>query len=266
MDRLRAALVQMPHGASLDANLTHAQARLRDAKEAGADLALLPEYFFATFQAGPPVDPEPAARLVREALSRGSRDLGLAVAAHVIERREGALRNLGVVYEDGRLVLEQAKVHPMPREAANGIEGTDELRAFQVRGHPTGMLVCADILYPEAARVLALQGAHLLLNPVMSAWRAEDDTLHARDALFVARAWDSQAFVLKAGGFRDEAAPPRIAGRSLAAAPWGILARAKHDFAEELLVVDLDFERLARFRDDQTRFPPRRPSAYVGLS
>lgn len=264
MDRLRAALVQMPHGASLDANLQQARACLEDARAAGAGLAVLPEYFFAAFPGAPPDAAEGAVR-IRDALARASRDLGLAVAANVIERRDGALWNLGVVYEAGVLVLEQPKIHPMPREAASGVAGGPSLRAGKVAGRPMGMLVCADILYPEAARVVALQGAQVLLNPVMSPWREEDDTLGSRDAIFVARAYDSGAFVLKAGGFRRADAPPVVAGRSLVAAPWGLLAKAKGEFAEEVVVADLDFGRLTRFREHQARFPARRPEAYGGL-
>lgn len=264
MDHLKAALVQMRHGESLDANLASARGWLEKARDAGADLAVLPEYWFAVFP-GTPAENADGAREARRLLADASRDLGMAVAANVIERMAGALWNLGVAYEEGRLVMEQPKVHPMPREAAAGVTGGDLLEAGHVRGHPAGLLVCADVLYPEAARVLALQGAELLLNPVMSPYREEDDTRGARDAIFVARAYDSGAFVLKAGGWRRADAPPQVAGRSLAAAPWGVLAKARDDFADELLLVDLDFERLARFREHQATFPPRRPEAYGGL-
>jgi N-carbamoylputrescine amidase len=121
--------------------------------------------------------------------------------------------------------------------------------------------VCADVLYPEAARILALQGAEILINPVLSPFREVDNTKEARDAIFIARAYDSGAFVLKAGGFRRGA----IAGRSLVAAPWGLVARYADDFAEALLVADLDFERLHDFRKHQASFPARRPEAYEGL-
>ena len=264
MDSLKAALVQMRHGDSLAANLAAARAGLEAARDAGAALAMLPEYWFAVFP-GTPADNAEAAAEARGFLAAASRDLGLAVAGNVVERMAGALWNLGVAYEGGRLVLEQPKVHPMPREAAAGVVGGDGLEAGHVAGRPAGMLVCADVLYPEAARVLALQGAEILLNPVMSPYREEDETRGARDAVFVARAYDSGAFVLKAGGWRRADAPPVVAGRSLAAAPWGVLAKARGDFGDEVLVVDLDFGKLRRFREHQSGFPPRRPEAYGGL-
>lgn len=272
MDTLRACVVQMAHGDTLDDNLRHARHLLGAARDGGASLALLPEYFFSTPTATPP-DAAPWAGRVRRFFEEASRDLGLVVAGNLVEAQGDRVLNLGVAYEDGRPVLEQAKVHPMPREASWGVAAGERFQAQSAAGVPMGMLVCADILYPEAARVLALQGAEILLNPVMSPFREEDTGKSAREAIFVARAYDSGAFVLKAGGFRRPAGapppaggPPRaVAGRSLVAAPWGVLARYRDDFEEELLFADLDFARLRHFRKGQEQFPPRQPGAYRDL-
>lgn len=299
--RVKAALLQMPHGDRFEENLDKARAMARRAAESGARIAVLPEYFFATFQGGPETAAEHA-RAIREMLAATSRECGLILAANLIERREaqGAkgeasrLVNLGVVYDDGRLAFEQPKIHPMPREAASGVHPGDAFRAGSAGGRAMGMLVCADVLYPEAARVLALQGVEVLLNPVMSPFREDDLTRGSRDAIFVARAYDSGAFVLKAGGFRRPHAgevppsslperassaspqlapripprgpPPGIAGRSLIAAPWGVLAKARDDFTEEIVMAELDFATLERFRLGQGSFPARRPDAYRDLT
>ena len=275
---MRAAVVQMAHGDTLAENLARARGLLDEARGRGADLTLLPEYFFSVPQGGP-AEAAGDAAVVRRFFEDASRETGMAVAGNLLARGASGLVNLGVVAEAGRVVLEQPKVHPMPREAAAGVAPGPRFQAAPVRGVRTGMLVCADILYPEAARVLALQGARILLNPVMSPWRPapEDPTRAARESLFVARAYDSGAFVLKAGGFRAPPAeppaegpalqgPPRaVAGRSLVAAPWGVLARHADPFAEEVLVADLDLDALERFRKGQEAFPARRPDAYRDL-
>lgn len=257
---MRVCAVQMAHGDPVEMNLARARGMLDGAAEGGAHLALLPEYFFAVLPGGPAASAEHAAA-VRALLADASARHPLVVAGNVIERAGEGFANVGVVYERGRCVLEQPKVHPMPREAAAGVAGGAVLRAAQVDGRAVGMLVCADILFPEASQVLALQGAELLLNPVMSPWRAEDDGREARVAMYVGRAYDARAFVLKAAGFRRDA----IAGRSLVAAPWGVLARAEADFEETLLFADLDFARLRAFRERQALFPSRRPEAYREL-
>lgn len=258
---MRVCAVQMPHGPTFEENLAHARQALVEAAAGGAKLALLPEYFFAVFPGGPPAA-APHAEEIRAMMRDASRGLGIAVAGNLIEARRQTFANVGVVYDAGRLALEQDKVHPMPREAAAKVIGGDALRAADVAGHRTGMLVCADILYPEAPRVLALQGAKLLLNPVMSPWRAQDDGREARVAMYVGRAYDAGAFLIKAAGFKEG----MIAGRSLITAPWGVLARAKDDFTRELLFADLDHDRLDAFREKQAQFPARRPDAYGDLT
>lgn len=262
---MKVAAIQMEHGPSVEENLDHARRLCAQAAREGATFALLPEYFFAPMpREGAPAGPSAAAahaQAIRAAYAAWSREMGIVLAANAIEARAGGLANVGVVYDRGRLALEQEKVHPMPREAAAGVVGGMSLRAADVGGHRVGLLVCADILYPEAARVLALQQADLLLNPVMSPWRAEDDGKEARIAMYVARAYDAGAFVVKAAGFLEG----RIAGRSLITSPWGVLAKAKAEFGEEVLVAELDFDRLRAFRGKQAQFPARRPEAYRDL-
>lgn len=260
VDVLRVCAVQSPHGPSVAQNLAYARVLLARAAAGGARLALLPEYFFAAFPSTPREQAEhgPA---VREAMRAASAEFGIVVAGNVLERAAAGLVNVGVGYERGNLVLEQTKVHPMPREAEGGVLGGPGFRAASIEGHSTGMLVCADILYPEASRILALQGADVLLNPVMSPWREDDEGREARVAMYVARAYDSGAFVVKAAGFLEK----RIAGRSLITAPWGVLERARDDFTEELLFADLDFAKLAAFREKQALFPARRPDVYKDL-
>lgn len=257
---LRVAALQMPHGPTLEGNLAKAREMIGAARDAGAQLAVLPEYWFAT---GPPT-PEvgPTLRAFYAAESRG-----LAIAGNLLEPASGGMLNRGVAYDGGRSLLEQEKAHPMPREAAAGVVGGDAWRVAPVRGVEAGLLVCADVLYPEAARILQVLGARLLLNPVMSPWRAVDDTREAREAVFVARAYDGGAFLVKAAGFRKPGPDGSggIAGRSLITAPWGVLAHYRDEFAEEILLADLDLARLDAFRQHQGTFPARRPSAYQKL-
>lgn len=268
MSALKAAVVQMAHRATIDEALAAARAHVADAAARGAEIVLLPEYFFAALRpgGGPPTGAEEIARnaaRVRETLADASRDASVAVAGNAIEAQAGAPRNVLLVYDRGALVAEQPKIHPMPREAESGIVGGDALEPFPLRGARAGGLVCADIFYPEASRVLSLKGAELLLNPVMSPYRTPDPTKEARESVYVARAWDSGAFVLKAGGFsRPE---KRVVGRSLVAAPWGLVARYRDEFAEEVLVAELDLDALRAFRAEHRGFYARVPKAYASL-
>lgn len=264
---MRVAVVQSRHEAASDANLAAARRHVADAAARGAEVVLLPEYWFLPHAGdGPPTTEtvrQAAAREpeVLELLASLSAEHGVAVAANSLRATGSGLRNVLRVADGGRVAWSQPKVHPMPGEAAWGVVGGPKLEVHTLRGVPAGGLVCADVLYPEAARVLAIRGAEIVLNPVLSRFRTPDPTKAAREAVYVARAWDGACFVLKASGFL----PGKIAGRSLVAAPWGLVARYRDEAAEEVIVADLDLDALRAFRKEQRGFEDRRPDAYRGL-
>lgn len=261
---MKVAVVQSLHRDSVEANLDAARRHLADAAAKGAEVALLPEYWFLPPREDPAAEVRGAALREPEFLAflaEQSRATGMAVAANTLAASGDRLLNVLRVADAGRVAWTQPKIHPMPGEAAWGVAGGPKLVVHALRGVPAGGLVCADVLYPEAARLLALQGAEIVLNPVLSRLRTPDPTKDAREAVFVARAWDGACFVLKASG----CLPGRIAGRSLVAAPWGLLARYRDEAAEEVLVADLDLAALRAFRKEQRGLEERRPDAYGAL-
>jgi predicted amidohydrolase len=251
-------------GATLEENQSTALRMLRDAAAQGASLALLPEYWFLPTGAERTSGADPRFEGLDAWLANASQQAGLAVAGNAPVRDARGLWNALLVHERGRLVARQDKVHPMPTEDRWGVRAAEAFAAAPWGSTKLGMLVCADVLHPEAARILALQGAEVLLNPVMSFRKPHDDTREARRAMFLARAYDNACFVLKAGGVAD-AGPVHLAGRSLIAAPWGMLAEAKDELAEELLVTDLDLERLREERKRSLSLDRRHPKAYGAL-
>jgi predicted amidohydrolase len=193
-----------------------------------------------------------------------SRQAGLALAGNVVEPHQGGFLNKLLVFDGGTLVAEQAKLHPMPTEERWGIRPWPELVVAPWRDLRLGALVCADVLHPEAARILALRGAEVVLVPVMSYQKPRDETREARRAMFLARAYDNACFVLKAGSVA-RLAGGQLVGRSLIAAPWGMLAESKDELAEEVLVADLDLDRVREERKRSLSLGRRQPEAYGPL-
>jgi len=76
----------------------------------------------------------------------------------------------------GKIISKQKKVHLFRRENELAIGG-DSFLSFKIDEIPTGVMVCHDVVFPESARTLVLQGAELLLNPSLipslgiSPWR-----------------------------------------------------------------------------------------------
>jgi omega-amidase len=243
-----------------------AAARLAgEAKDRGAELALLPEYWFFPRAQRPPADPEGQSEGASDALSRISRELGIALAGNVLRREGGHLHNTLLVFDGGRLVGQQDKLHPMPTEETWGVAPAHQLGVFGWRGARIGGVVCADVLHPEGVRILALRGAEVLLVPVMSWLKPNDHGREARKAMFIARAYDNACYLLKAGSV-GQPGPNQLVGRSYIAAPWGMLGEAKDEQGEEVLIADLDLGKLREERKRSLSLPRRRPEAYGPLT
>ncbi len=263
---LEVACIQMAHQPELGMNLAAARKLATEAVSDGAELVLLPEYWFVERERR--LNPDTAHHYaeVPGFLEDLSRDLDVVIAGNGPQVDGDSVRNACYLVDRGETVGVQPKLHPMPREAEDGVEAGTGLEVHEVAGTTVGMVVCADILYPEVPRILSLKGAELLLVPVMSPYRGDEDedvTRSARESLFVARAYDASAYILKAGGFTD--GERFVAGRSLITAPWGIVARYGDAWSQETLRARLDLEPIREHREDAVALHHRAPGAYGDL-
>jgi predicted amidohydrolase len=181
MSTCTVALLQIAAaGADPDANLATGERACRDAAALGADIALFPEMWSTGYEwsgAGGDV-------LAAQAVDRDGRfvnrfrelaaELGMAIAITFLESRPGGPRNtVTLIDRRGRDVLTYAKVHTCDFDAervltrGDGFATADlDTAAGPVR---VGAMICFDVLFPESARVLMLQGAEIVLVPNASA-------------------------------------------------------------------------------------------------
>ena len=191
---LQAALVQHRDAGDVEANLQASDTAVAEAAAAGARLVILAElhtgpYFCqtedaATFDRAEPI-PGPSTRRLGEIARRH----GVVLVGSLFERRApGLYHNTAVVLEsDGRLVGTYRKMHipddPGYYEKFYFTPGdADDSRGQGFQPIDTsvgrlGVLVCWDQWYPEAARLMALAGAELLLYPTAIGWDPADDDL-----------------------------------------------------------------------------------------
>lgn len=169
------ALLQLLPGKGWRENMEKGLRQCRIAKAMGADIALFPEMWNVGYQL--PENPAEwdalAARrdgpFVRafEALAK---ELGMAIAITYLEAYEPAPRNsVTVIDRFGRQALTYAKVHTCDFEIERHLTPGDgfpvctlDTAAGPVR---IGCMICYDREFPEAARILMLGGAELLLVP-----------------------------------------------------------------------------------------------------
>lgn len=178
MSELRIALLQIAAaGYDQAANLETGLAACRRAAELGADIALFPEMW----NTGYAFERDDLERWRAQAVScdgefvgrfaRLAGELGLAIAVTYLERSPAGPRNTLTLFDcRGREALTYAKVHTCsfdrPEVAltpGDGFAVADlDTAAGPVR---VGAMICFDREFPEAARVLALEGAELILVP-----------------------------------------------------------------------------------------------------
>ncbi len=286
-DSLRVALVQDRDRGTRDDNLTHIEDRVRTAAGGGAQLVLLQElhngpYFcqhesVAEFDRAEPI-PGPSS----ERLSALAASSGVVLVCSLFERRAAGLyHNTAVVFDsDGRMAGRYRKMHipddPGFLEKFYFTPGDLGFEPIDTSVGRLGVLVCWDQWYPEAARLMALAGAELLLYPTAIGWDPADDEAERerqRDAWITSHRGHAVANglpVLSCNRTGLEASPldgDGIAfwGSSHVLGPQGeFLAMAGSD-APEILFADLDLARSENVRRIWPFLRDRRIDAYGDL-
>ncbi len=92
-----------------------------------------------------------------------------------LEREGDGLFNTAYLFaSDGKLVGTQRQTHRSPQEIAQGFAPGDELNVFDIGSARVGFVIGTDVEYPEVSRILALQGANVLIHPAAYAtWSRE---------------------------------------------------------------------------------------------
>jgi N-carbamoylputrescine amidase len=284
---LKTGLVQHAVGADLAATRALTEAGVREAAARGARLVLLQELhqssYFCKVEDPDLFDlAEPIPGPGTEWLGRLAAELGVVIVGSLFERRAaGIYHNTAVVLEsDGRLVGRYRKAHipddPAYYEKFFFTPGDDDLRPIETSVGRLGVLVCWDQWYPEAARLMALAGAEMLLYPTAIGRSAEDPPEEQRrqqDAWETVQRGHAVANglpVLACNRVGFEADPSGATagitfwGNSFACGPQGeMLVRAGD--APETLVADIDLARSERVRRMWPFLRDRRIDAYGDL-
>lgn len=281
------ALVQEADHGSVDANLSVIESRVAEAAARGAKLVLLQElHNGAYFCQHESVDEFDRAETIpgpsTERLGALAKKHGVVIVGSLFERRAAGLyHNTAVVLEsDGRLVGKYRKMHipddPGFYEKFYFTPGDLGFTPIDTSVGRLGVLVCWDQWYPEAARLMALAGAELLLYPTAIGWDPEDGQAEKdrqRGAWILSHRGHAVANglpVLSCNRIGHEPSPLgtsgiRFWGSSHVLGPQGeFLAEAQTE-AAELLVVEVDLGRSEHVRRIWPFLRDRRIDAYQDL-
>jgi predicted amidohydrolase len=268
---MRVAAVQTNSGADPAANLAAVDRLTRAAAADGATLIVLPEKWTAIgsreelLAAAEPLD-GPAITWARET----ARELGVdLIAGSILERepRREKLANTSVhVDPHGELRASYRKLHMFDVEVGGHVYRESELEepgdeivlSATCEGVPVGMSICYDLRFPELYRILAVQGALIVVVPAAFTLPTTRDHW---ETLVRARAIENQVFVIAANQYGPHPANQHSGGRSMIVDPWGVVLAQAGDGVGHI-VADLDLERQREIRTRLPALANRRPSAY----
>ena len=178
---LPVALIQMSCVADPARNVQTALGHVAQAARGGAKLVCLPELFrslyfcqkqdYKCFQLAEPI-PGPTTQL----LSAAAKKHKITLVSSLFEKRTGGLyHNTAVVFgPNGKILGTYRKMHipddPGFNEKFYFTPGDTGFQPIDTPVGRLGILVCWDQWYPEAARLMALRGAQILIYPTAIGW------------------------------------------------------------------------------------------------
>ncbi|PLX78448.1 MAG: acyltransferase [Desulfuromonas sp.] len=287
MNPLQVGLVQQTCGADRNVNLEKSSRGIREAVALGAQLVVLQElhaglYFCQVEETDCFDQAETIPGPSTEFFGALARELGVVIVTSLFERRAtGLYHNTAVVIEsDGSIAGKYRKMHipddPGYYEKFYFTPGDLGFTPISTSVGRLGVLVCWDQWYPEAARLMAMAGAEVLIYPTAIGWDPNDDTEEQKrqiDAWMTVQRGHAVANglpVVAVNRVGYEAAPSGgpgslFWGSSFVAGCQGeLLARLAAD-REEVRIVTLDRLRSEEIRRIWPFLRDRRIDAYADL-
>ncbi|MCQ2254787.1 MAG: carbon-nitrogen hydrolase [Bacteroidaceae bacterium] len=182
---LKVGIIQQAKTSDIEANISRIDAAVREAANKGAELIVLQElhnslYFCQTENVDLCNLAEPIPGPSTEHFGALAKELGVVLVTSLFERRAAGLyHNTAVVFEkDGTMAGKYRKMHipddPAYYEKFYFTPGDLGFHPIKTSVGVLGVQVCWDQWYPEGARLMALQGAELLIYPTAIGWESSD--------------------------------------------------------------------------------------------
>lgn len=282
---MKLGIVQQTNTADIDANIEKIKNNIRKLAQKGAQLVILQElhnslYFCQTedtncFDLAETIP----GRSTRE-FGELAKELGLVIVVSLFEKRAAGLyHNTAVVLEkDGTIVGKYRKMHipddPAYYEKFYFTPGDLGFKPIETSLGKLGVLVCWDQWYPEAARLMAMAGADLLIYPTAIGWESTDELdekQRQKDAWVISQRGHAVAnglHVVSVNRVGHESDPSsqtngiQFWGNSFVAGPQGEIIWQASDLNEETEIVEIDIKRSEDVRRIWPFFRDRRIDAF----
>ncbi len=284
--QFKIGLVQMACGGDPRQNLRRAIKGIAEAARKGAAIVCLPELFASTYfcqrEDASVFDlAEPIPGPITQDLSRAAKKAHVIVIAPVFERRAAGVyhNSVAVIERDGKLAGHYRKMHipddPGYYEKYYFTPGDLGFHAINTSVGPVAPLICWDQWYPEAARLVALEGANVIFYPTAIGWHPHEKERYGaaqRDAWITVQRGHAIAngvyvAVVNRVGHEKVAGGAGIEfwGSSFVADPQGVVIAEASTDREEVLIAEVNLSHLEDVRRNWPFLRDRRIDAYQGL-
>ncbi|MFZ2724897.1 MAG: carbon-nitrogen hydrolase [Methylococcaceae bacterium] len=280
--------VQQACNANRETNLNFSIEQIHKAADANADIVVLPElhldpYFcqnedYNSFALAQTIPGETTAILAKVA-----KQLGIVIVSTIFEKRTAGLyHNTAVVFDkDGSIAGQYRKMHipddPGFYEKYYFTPGDLGFKPIETSVGKLGVLICWDQWFPEAARLMALAGADLLIYPTAIGWDLNDNAeehqkqLNAWMTIQRAHAVANGIAVISCNRIGFEQAPDstqgiQFWGNSFIAGPQGEILTQANDSEIKLLTATLEQAKQERVRQIWPFLRDRRIDEYGNLN
>ena len=286
---MKIALIQQSNTSEIAINIAKLEKNIRSCAAQNTELIVLQElhnglYFCQTEDTNVFEQAETIPGPSSELFGKLAKELGIVLVLSLFEKRAAGLyHNTAVVIEkDGTIAGKYRKMHipddPGYYEKFYFTPGDLGFEPIQTSIGKLGVLVCWDQWYPEAARLMAMAGAEMLIYPTAIGWESTDTEeeknrqLNAWITVQRGHAVANGLHVLSCNRTGHEPDPSGVTkgiqfwGNSFVVGPQGeFLAQARNS-QEEILIVEIDITRSENVRRWWPFFRDRRIDAFGDLT
>lgn len=270
MNTMKVALLQTKVSEDKRENLHAVREKLRSLRTERPDLVTLPEMFNCPYQTD--LFPAYAEREGGESwqeLSKMAKEEKIYLSAGSIPEvdEEGRVYNTAYVFDrEGRQIAKHRKMHLFDINVTGGqyfkesdtLTAGDKVTVFDTEFGRMGICICFDIRFPELSRLMAQEGARIILIP--GAFNMTTGPAHW-ELSFRARALDNQVYMLGTAPARDLESSYTSWGHSIVTDPWGNVL-GQLDEKEGVLIQELNLDEITRIRRDLPLLESRRLDLY----
>jgi N-carbamoylputrescine amidase len=286
---MKIGLIQQSNTDNRAENIEKLEKNIRTCAAQGAELIVLQElhnglYFCQTEDPEVFEQAETIPGPSTESFGKLAKELGVVIVLSLFEKRApGLYHNTAVVIEkDGSMAGKYRKMHipddPAYYEKFYFTPGDLGFEPIQTSLGKLGVLVCWDQWYPEAARLMAMAGAELLIYPTAIGWESTDSDEEKQRQT---NAWVTvqrghavanglHVLTCNRAGYEDD--PSGVTngiqfwGNSFVAGPQGEIITQASNNKDENIILEIDMNRSEAVRRMWPFFRDRRIDAFDDLT